>query len=327
MTRAAGFIHRGLSWAIACLAMVAAPCAFAQDYPYRPIRLLIGFAGGSTADIVARLIGQHLGERLGQPIIVEARPGGTGLIANDAVVKSPPDGYTLGLLSGGHASTAAIMKKLPYDPVNDFAWISTVIAYPMVIGVVPESPIKSFADLIARAKAAPGRISYGSPGIGSIHHLLGEWLNMEAGTNMIHVPFKGEALAFVEVIAGRVDVMLATTTFAGNPIRSGKLRPLGITAARRYALLPEIPPVAETLREIELISWQGLMASPATPPAIIDRISRELRAVLALPEIERRFAEFGGVPAHISSAEMRARVERDIVRWKRIVEVKNIERQ
>ncbi len=307
--------------------MVATPCAHAQDYPNRPLRLLIGFTGGSTADIVARLIGQHLGERLGQPIVVESRPGGTGLIANDAVVKAPPDGYTLGLLSGGHPGTAAIMKKLPYDPVNDFAWISTVIAYPMVIGVVPESPVKSLADLIERAKAAPGRISYTSPGIGSVHHLLGEWLNIEAGTNMIHVPFKGEAVAFVEVIAGRIDVMLATTTFAGSPIRSGKLRPLGITAASRYALLPDIPLVAETLRAIELTSWQGLMAPPATPPAIIDRLNRELKAVLALPDIERRFAEFGGVPAHVAPAEMRARIEREIARWKRVVELKNIERQ
>lgn len=312
---------------LATLAIVASHYGYAQDYPNRPIRLLIGFTGGSTADIVARLIGQHLGERLGQPIVVEARPGGTGLIANDAVAKSPPDGYTLGLLSGGHPGTAAIMKKLPYDPVNDFAWISTVIAYPMVIGVVPESPVKSLADLIARAKAAPGRISYASPGIGSVHHLLGEWLNIEAGTNMIHVPFKGEAVAFVEVIAGRVDVMFATTTFAGNPIRSGKLRPLGITAASRYPLLPDIPPVAETLTEIELTSWQGLMAAPATPPAIIERLSRELQAVLALPEIGRRFAEFGGVPAQVSPAEMRARIEREIVRWKRVVELKNIERQ
>lgn len=320
-------VSRLLIRTLATLAIVASQCGYAQDYPNRPIRLLIGFTGGSTADIVARLIGQHLGERLGQPIVVESRPGGTGLIANDAVAKSPPDGYTLGLLSGGHPGTAAIMKKLPYDPVNDFAWISTVIAYPMVIGVVPESPVKSLADLIARAKAAPGRISYASPGIGSVHHLLGEWLNIEAGTNMIHVPFKGEAVAFVEVIAGRVDVMFATTTFAGNPIRSGKLRPLGITAASRYALLPEIPPVAETLREIELTSWQGLMAAPATPPAIIGRLSRELEGVLALPEVGRRFAEFGGVPAHVSPGEMRARIEREIVRWKRVVELKNIERQ
>ncbi len=313
--------------AIVALAIVVPQFAHAQDYPNRPIRLLIGFAGGSTSDIIARLIGQHLGERLGQPIIVESRPGGTGLIANDAVAKSAPDGYTLGQLSGGHPGTAAIMKKLPYDPVNDFAWISTVIAYPMVIGVAPESPVKSLADLIERAKAAPGRISYASPGIGSVHHLLGEWFNIEAGTNMIHVPFKGEALAFVDVIAGRVDVMLATTTFAGNPIRSGKLRPLGITAASRYALLPDIPPVAETLREIELMSWQGLMAAPATPPAIIERLGRELQGVLALPEVGRRFAEFGGVPAYVSPGEMRARVEREIVRWKRVVEMKNIERQ
>jgi tripartite-type tricarboxylate transporter receptor subunit TctC len=299
----------------------------AQDYPSRPIRLSIGFAAGSTADIIGRLVGQRLGERLGQPIVVESRPGGTGIISNEAVLRAPPDGYTLGMVSGGHPGTAAIMKKLPYDPVSDFGWISTLIAYPLVIGVAPDSPIKSLPELIARAKAAPGKLTYGSVGFGSVHHLLGEWFNIEANTNIVHVPFKGEAAAFVEVGAGRLDVMLGTTTFLGTHLRAGKLRALAISSPERYPLLPDLIPVAETLPAIELISWQGMVTSVNTPRPIVERLNREVRAVLALPEIRERFAEFGGVPAPVSSAEFRARVEREVVRWKRVVEVKGIERQ
>lgn len=213
--------------------------ARAQDWPSRPIRLFIGFAAGSTADVVARIVARYVGERLGQPIVVDSRPGGTGLIANDAVLKSAPDGSTLGLLSGGHAVTAAIMKSLPYDPVNGFAWISTVLAYPIVVGVRPDSPDQSMADLIARAKAAPGQLSYGSPGTGSIHHMFGEWLNVEAGT----------------------------------------------------------------------------------------KILAELHAVLALPEIRTRFADVGAVPAPITQTEFKDKVAKEVARWKRIVELKNIERQ
>jgi len=322
------FVRALAAWIFVCgTALAIAPSAHAQEWPARPIRLLIGFAGGSTADIVARIVGQRLGERLGQPVIVESRPGGTGLIANDAVLKSPADGYTLGLLSGGHAATAAIMKSLPYDPVAGFAWISTVLAYPIVIGVAPESPVQSLDDLLTRARAAPGRISYGSAGTGSIHHLLGEWINVEAGTSMIHVPFKGESAILLEVVAGRVDVMIATTTFAGNQIRSGKIRPLGITAPTRYALLPDIRPVAESLPGIDLISWQGLFAPLATPAPILDRLLKELHAVLAAPDIRSRFAEFGAVPAPITPAEFRAKVAQDVARWQRVVQAKNIERQ
>jgi tripartite-type tricarboxylate transporter receptor subunit TctC len=311
----------------ALLLSLIATTAHAQDYPTRPIRLSIGFAAGSTSDIIARLVGQKLGERLGQPIIVESRPGGTGIISNEAVTRAAPDGYLLGMVSGGHPGTAAIMKKLPYDPVADFAWISTFIAYPLVIGVAPDSPIKSLADLIARAKADPGKLTYGSVGFGSVHHLLGEWFNIEAGTNIVHVPFKGEAGAIVEVVAGRVSVMLATTTFASPQLKSGKLRPLAISSRERYPLLPELAPIAETLPAVELISWQGMVASANTPPTIVERLNREVRAVLALPEIRDRFADLGGVPAPVSSAEFRSRVETEVARWKRVVEVKGIERQ
>src|SRR3989442_12764212 len=188
--------------------------ASAQTYPDRPIRFYVGFPPGGSTDLVSRFLGHKLSERLKQPVVVEQKVGGTGLIANDAVAKAPPDGHTMVLLTGGHPGTAAVMKKLPYDPVKDFGMVSVVIEYPMTVSVAPESQIKSFPDLIARAKAEPGRISYSSAGPGSLHHLLGEWMNIEAGTTMLHVPFKGAAPAFTELLRGRIDVLIETPTFS-----------------------------------------------------------------------------------------------------------------
>src|SRR6185503_6122789 len=194
--------------------LFAATPVQAQGYPDHPIRFYVGFPPGGSTDLISRLLGQKLSERLKQPVIVEQKVGGTGLIANDAVAKSPPDGHTMVLLTGGHPGTAAVMKKLPYDPVNDFGMVSTVIEYPMVISVAPESPIKSFGELVARAKASPGRISFSSAGPGSLHHLLGEWLSIEAGTTLLHVPFKGAAPAYTELLGGRIDILIETATFS-----------------------------------------------------------------------------------------------------------------
>jgi tripartite-type tricarboxylate transporter receptor subunit TctC len=219
------------------------------------------------------------------------------------------------------------MKSLPYDPVKDFAMVSTVTAYPMVISVAPDSPIKSLGDLIARAKAAPGTLSYSSAGVGSLHHLFGEWLNIEAGTSMIHVPFKGAAPAFTEVLGKRVDVMIETATFSFGQIRGGKLRALALSSSGRYPLMPDAPAASETVKNVELSSWLGLATSPGTPRPIIDKLNRELRVILEMPDVRERFAQLGGVPTPSTPEEMAERVSREIARWKRVVEMKNIERQ
>ncbi|MSQ73031.1 MAG: tripartite tricarboxylate transporter substrate binding protein [Betaproteobacteria bacterium] len=317
--------------AIAAMAVaLAAACALpvlAQDYPSKPVKFVVGFPPGGSTDVISRVLGQKLSERLGQPFIVEQKVGGVGLIANDFVAKSPPDGTSMVLLTGGHPGTAAIMKKLPYDPVKDFGMVSTVIAYPMVISVAQDSPIKSLPDLFARAKAQPGRISFSSAGMGSLHHLLGEWMNIEAGTNMLHVPFKGAAPAMVEVLGGRIDVIIETATFAFGQIRGGKLRGLALSSAGRYPLMPELPTVAETVPGVEFSSWLGVAVSPGTPRPVVDKLNRELRAILELADVKQRFAEFGGVATASSPEEMQARIEREIARWRRVVELKNIERQ
>jgi tripartite-type tricarboxylate transporter receptor subunit TctC len=298
--------------------------AFPQD---KPIRFYVGFAAGGSTDIISRFLGQRLSERLKQPVVVEQKVGATGLIANDAVSKSAPDGLTMVLLTGGHPGTAAVMKSLPYDPVNGFGMVTVVIEYPMVISVAPDSPIKSFPDLIARAKAKPGGVSFSSAGPGSLHHLLGEWMNIEAGTQMLHVPFKGAAPAFTEVLGGRLDVLIETATFSIPNVKSGRLRALALSSAGRYPLLPQVPTVGETLKGVEFSSWLGLAVSPGTPRATIDSLNRELGAILAEPDTKERFAGFGGIPAHSTPEAMRSRVEREIERWKKVVDTRGIERQ
>ena len=306
--------------------LLAAP-VFSQSYPDRPVRFYVGFPPGGSTDLVSRYLGQKLSERLKQPVVVEQKVGGTGLIANDAVAKAPPDGHTMVLLTGGHPGTAAVMKKLPYDPVKDFGMVSTVIEYPMTISVAPDSPIKSFPDLIARAKAEPGRISYSSAGPGSLHHLLGEWMNIEAGTTMLHVPFKGAAPAFTELLGGRIDVLIETATFAFPLIKAQRLRPLALSSAGRYPLMPDVPTVGETLKGVEFSSWLGLAVAPGTPRSSVDLLNKELRAILALDETRERFAGFGGVPAASSPEQMAARIEQEIARWRKVVETRGIERQ
>jgi tripartite-type tricarboxylate transporter receptor subunit TctC len=305
-------------------AALASPLA-AQDYPKRPIRFMIGFAPGGSADIVSRLLGQNLAERLGQPVIAEQKMGASGLLANDVVAKAPPDGHTLVLLTGGHPVAAVIMKERPYDPVRDFAMVSVVTGYPMVISVAANSPTRTFADLIARAKTE--RITFATSGPGSLHDLVGELVNVEAGIGMVSVPFKGAALGIVDLFGGRVDVMVETATFSFPQIRAGKLRPLALSSAERYPLMPEVPTIAETLPGVEASSWLGLATSPGTPKPIIDRLNREVRAIVELPEVRRRLAELGGVPSPSTPEEMRERIEREIEKWKRVVELKKIERQ
>lgn len=314
-----------IGWALAALLIASAACA--QDYPSRPIRFLVGFPPGGSPDLVSRLLAQKLSERLGQAVVVEQKVGGTGLIANDIVAKSAPDGYSMVMMIGGHPVTAAVMKKLPYDPVKDFGMVSMVTAYPLVISVAQNSPIKSLSEVFARARAEPGRLSFASAGLGTLHHLLGEWMNIEAGTSMLHVPFKGESAAFPEVLGGRVDVMIGTATFSFGQIRGGKLRALALSSPARYPLMPELATIAETLPGVEFSSWLGVAVAPGTPRPIVDRLNREIRAALDLPEVRQKLADLGAVPFHSTPEEMRERIEREIVRWKRVVELKKIEKQ
>lgn len=317
-------------FAAAALASAAALAnageAVPQTYPARAVRFLVGSPPGSGNDLVSRLLAQKLAERFGQPVVVEQKPGGAGLLANDALVKSTPDGHTMVLLSGAHPASAALNRALPYDPVRDFGMVGTLLAYPLVVSVAPNSPIGSFADLIERAKAAPGKLTY-SMTPGSLVHLLGEWINIEAGTAILGVPYKGSSNALLDVLAGRIDVTIETGTASFGHIRTGKLRALAVSSPARHPALPGLPTISETLPGVEMNSWLGLAVPAATPRAIIDRLNREARAILEMPDVRQRLADLSGVPAPSSPEEMRALVERDIARWTRVVELKKIERQ
>jgi len=308
-----------------CLPVMAQ--AQTQSWPSHPIRFYCGFAPGGSSDIVSRLLAQKLTERLGQPVVVEQKVGASGLIANDAVAKASPDGYTMVLLTGGHPSAMVMMKKVPYDAVKDFAMVSTVTSYPMVIAVAQQSPYKTLADLLARGRAEPAHVTFAVSGPGSLHHLLAEWVNIEAGTTILAVPFKGASQAMIELLGGRVDAMVETATASFPQIRAGKLRALALSSSVHYPLMPEAPLISETLPGIEVSSWLGLAVAPGTPRAIVDRLNREVRAIVELPDVRQRFADLGGVPAPSSPEEMRERIERELVRWKRVVDIKQIERQ
>src|SRR5216117_562678 len=311
---------------LAALAALATGETLSQTYPVRPIRFLVGSPPGSGNDLVSRLLAQKLADRFGRPVVVEHKPGGAGLLANDALVKSTPDGHTLVLLSGAHPATAALNRALPYDPVRDFGMVGTVVAYPLVISVAPNSQIRSFSDLIARARDAPGKLTY-SMTPGTLVHLLGEWINIEAGTTIVGVPYKGSAMALTDVLAGRVDATIETGTSSFGHIRAGKLRALALSSPGRHPGMPELPTISETLPGVEMSSWLGLAVPAATTRVIIERLNAEIRSILKEPEVRQRLADLSGVPAPSSPEEMRALVEREIARWKRVVELKNIERQ
>ena len=318
-----------------CLATIALgwsanrPAAAAEpgDYPRHPIRFMIGFAPGGSADLVSRLLGQKLSVRLGQPVVAEQKMGATGILANEIVVKAPPDGHTMVLLTGGHPVSAVLMKHVPYDSVHSFAMVSTITGYPMVLSAAPEALYKNFAEFIDYARVHQDKVTYAMSGIGSLHHLVGELINIEAGTQMVGIPLKGASQSIVEVLGGRIDVMIETATASFAPIRGGRLRALALTAGTRYALMPGVPVVAETLPGVEAMSWLGLAVTPGTPRAIIERLNREVRLILDQPDVQQRLADLGGVALPSSPEEMSQRVEREIARWQRVANLKKIPQQ
>src|SRR5687768_6487239 len=306
--------------------VLVAANAFAQSYSDRPVRIVVGFPPGGSSDTVARVVAQHLSPLLGQPVVVENKPGAGGVIGSDQVAKAAPDGYTLLLATAGHSTAAAMMQKLPFDAVKDFAWITTVTTYPFAIATAADSRITSLEDLVRQAKASPGRITYSSAGIGTSHHLLGEWLSSQAGIEMNHIPFKGGTSPLTEVLAGRVDVMIETMTLVLPHIQSGKLRGLAVTSPEPKDYLPDVPPASNSVPGLVFQSWLGIAAPAGTPPAVIDSLNEHLRKTLAQPDVQKRLAALGGGAAPVSPDEMRRQVAAEIERWKKLVDSRGIQR-
>jgi tripartite-type tricarboxylate transporter receptor subunit TctC len=326
--------HKKISVLGSCLAVglgsvfsFATPAFADGNYPDKSVRLLVGFAAGGGSDAVARLIAKPLGDRLGQSVVVENRAGAGGNIASAAVAKGAPDGYTLVLMTSGHASNAALKKDLGFDPVKDFAWVSTVTTYPLTLAVAPASPFKSFADFIRHTKAEPKRYTYTSVGVGTAMHLVGEWIMSESGGEALHVPFKGGTGPMVELLAGRVDVMIDTMTNTAPLFNDKRVRVLATTAPRGLNAVPGVASVADTYPDVVFESWLGIAAPAGTPPAVLALLNKELQAVLAQPEIRQQLTAWGGSPKASSPEEFKNRVDKDIRRLQAIVADRKIQTQ
>jgi len=313
--------------AVALAALIAPLCAaaLAQDYPEKPVRLLIGFPPGGNVDVVGRIIAQKMSEGFGRQVLPENRTGAGSIIANEFVAKSAPDGYTLLVISGAFVTQAATMRKLPYDPIRDFSWISTVVTYPLVLSVRSDSRFRTLDEFIAFVKRNPGKLHYPSPGMGTLYHLAGEMFVSMAGIDMQHVPFRGGSEPLTEVLSGRMELLIDAITHSYPQIQAGKFRPLAVTSLQRSASLPNVPTVAQSVPGYEASSFLGIAGPAGLPDAIVERVNREVRRVLALPDIGRRFAEWGGTPSPSSPEEMRRHVESEIAKWRRLVETRKIE--
>ncbi|MGZ5140227.1 MAG: Bug family tripartite tricarboxylate transporter substrate binding protein [Burkholderiales bacterium] len=308
--------------------LCATPLIAAENYPAaRPIRLVSPFAAGGSTDTVGRLLAPRLGQRLGQNVIVENRPGAGGLIGTSYVAKATPDGHTLLFISGAFTAHSAVTKNLPYDPVRDFAWITMVLTYPFVVVVRYDSPMHTVSDLIATAKKNPRKLNYGSVGTGSVFHLAAELFGSMTGTEMTHVPFKGGAEPNTELMAGRLDVIFTTTTTAFPQIEARRLRALAVTSLQPAPQFPNVPTLAQTVPGYEVISFNGIGAPRATPRAIVARVNREVRAALEQPDMRKRLTDQGNEVQPTTPEDMTRKVAADIRKWQRIVTDRNIDVQ
>jgi tripartite-type tricarboxylate transporter receptor subunit TctC len=297
----------------------AARVAQAQTYPARPVRIIVGYASGGSADITARLMAQWLNERLGQSFIVETRPGGSTNIATEAVVRAPPDGYTLLLVAPANAINATLYGKLNFEFMRDIAPVAGLIRFPNVMVVNPAVPAKTVPEFIAYAKANPGRLNMASSGNGSTIHVSGELFKMMTGVNMVHVPYRGGAPALTDMVGGQVQVMFDNMPTSIEFIRTGKLRALAVTTAARSDVLPDVPTVADFVPGYEASSWYGVGAPKGTPDDIIAKLNREINAILADPKAKARFAELGASLLPGSPADFGKLVADETEKWGKVV--------
>ena len=294
--------------------------AVAQDiYPIRPVLLTHGFAAGGNGDVVSRIVGDALSPRLGQPVVIEPRPGAGGNTASARLAKAEPDGHTLITLTGGHAVSAAIYKTLPFDPLDDFQMVSVYGYQAFMIAVRKDSAIKSVADLIAAAKAAPGKLNYSSVGVGSTQHLAGALLCAMAGIEMTHVPYRGGAAPMTDLLGGTIDLSVDTITVIEPQLRAGNVRALGVTSGTAWWSLPDVTPIAATVPDYDVRTWLGLAGPKGTPAPVVARLNAALRSGLADPQVDERLRKVGMDVRASSPEEMRAMVASQIARWKKVV--------
>jgi tripartite-type tricarboxylate transporter receptor subunit TctC len=306
--------------ATGAVALPAIPrLAGAQSYPSRPVRLIVGFPAGGSADIVARLIGQSLSERLGQPFIIENRPGAGSNIGTETVVRAPPDGYTLLMVSAANVTNATLYDNLNFNFIRDIAPVAFMDRVANVLEVNPSVPAKTVPEFIAYAKANPGKINMASGGTGSSQHVAGELFKMMAGVDLVHVPYRGVAPALTDLLAGQVQVLFDTVPASLPHIRAGKLRALAVTTAARSEALPDVPTVGDFVPGYEASSIHGIGAPRITPADIIDRLNKEVNAALADPKFKARIADLGGIVAVGSPADFGKIIAEETEKWAKVV--------
>jgi tripartite-type tricarboxylate transporter receptor subunit TctC len=298
--------------------------AWAQTYPSRPVRWIVPYPAGGPTDIVARLMGQWLSERLGQQFVIENRPGGAANIGTEAVVRSAPDGYTLLLISSAHAINATLFDKLNYNFLRDIAPIASIMRTPLVMQVNPSVPAKTLPEFIAYAKPDPGKINLASSGNGTPGHVSGELFKMMSGLNLQHVPYRGDAPAITDLIGGQVQVWFGSTIASIEHIKAGKIRALAVTTAMRTELLPEVSTIGEVVLGYEASSWYGVGAPSGTPTEVIDKLNREINAALVDPKMKARLADYGGTPLPGSPAEFGSLLATETEKWGKVIKFANI---
>jgi tripartite-type tricarboxylate transporter receptor subunit TctC len=296
-----------------------------QSFPSKPVRILVGAPPGGSNDIFARAIGQRISPSLGQPVVVDNRPGANQLIAADLCAKAAPDGHTLYITTTSFAAGVAISPKQPFDPVNDLTGVTMVGNGPMVLVVHPSLPAKNAKELVAIARSRPGQLNYTSSGIGSINHMAMEVLKSQAKIDAVHIPHKGMAPALTDLMAGNVQILIVSLPSVHAQMKSGRLRALGVTSAKRTTFLPELPTVSESgVPGYEATLWWGIFAPSKTPRPVIDRLNGEIHKAMATTDMKKVFADFGAEPAPTTPDAFSGMVKKEIAKWSKVVKDANI---
>lgn len=312
----------------ALAAGLATGATWAQTYPERPIKIYQGFAPGGNADAIARAVSAEMTKTIGQPFVVEAQAGAGGTIAANTVARARPDGYTLLLATGGHAVAGALYNSLPYKTVQDFEMVSTITFFPFLLVTLADAKASSFPELMAQARANPGKVAYGTAGVGSTHHLAGELLASMSRTQLLHVPYRGDAASLTALLAGDVPFIIAPPTAVMSNIKAGKLRAIAATGPQRWPGLPDVPTVAEQgVAGYDVRSWAGLMAPAGTPRPVIDRLHAELQKALQVAAVRTRLEDMGGEARGSTPEEMKAMVASETQKWTQVVADAKIPKQ
>jgi tripartite-type tricarboxylate transporter receptor subunit TctC len=305
----------------AALSFLCAQVAGAQSYPAKPVRIVVPFGAGGPADVYARVLGQRMTETMGQTFVIENRPGAGSIIGTDIVAKSPPDGYTLLLMSNTHTVNESLVPKKPFTLMKDFAPVAPINYSDLLLVVHPSVPAKTVKELVTLAKTSPRGLNYASSGTGTPYHMAGELFKAMAGVDIVHVPHKSSGEARTSVMSGQVEMMMDAVTTMVPIAKGGRVRAIATTGQKRSAILPDVPTVAETIKDYEATIWLGLMAPAGTPKAIVDRLNAEVTRIVTRPDVSKAWADQGAVPMSMTPAEFERYLNADIAKWAKIVKI------